>query len=174
MDAPVKLEEYAHYSRPKGRGLKLHLGCGDYWFDGFINIDMSVYAGTDMIHDVRTGLPFQPETILEIQAHDFLEHFNRDEVYNLLEDWKRVLIPGGVVIMSIPDMDGLIERYSIDKDNAIQQIYSIEDHPSHKWGYTVDSFKKLFEDHGFSNVEVIQFQWEHRPNEPKLRAIATK
>lgn len=175
MDTPIiELEPYAKYGRPKAQGLSLHIGCGDYWFEGYINIDDKVYAGTDMICDIRQGLPFQPETVKIIEGHDVLEHFNRDEVFNMLEDFKRVLIAGGLVVMSVPDMDGLIAQYEQDKANTIQQIYSIEDHPSHKWGYTIDSLKQLFEEHGFMNCIVERVQWKHRPGEPKLKIIAQK
>lgn len=169
-----KLREFINYGRPKGRGLKLHLGCGDYWFDGYINIDAGIYAGTDMICDVRQGLPFQPEVIQVVEAHDFLEHFNRDEVHNLLEEIKRVLISGGQILMTVPDMDGLIEQYQVNKENTIQQIYSISDHPSHKWGYTKETLKKLFEEHGFNAVSTEQVMFEHRPGEPKLEVQAFK
>src|SRR3990167_10289285 len=170
----ITIAAYANYGRPKGRGLKLHLGCGDYWFEGYINIDSQVFSGTDMIFNIRDTLPFQPETIETIEAHDVVEHFNRDEVNNMLEDWKRVLIPEGKIIISVPDMDGLIAQYEKDKENTIQQIYSIVDHPSHKWGYTKESMLKLLEHHGFNNIQVSQVEYEHRSGETKLKATATK
>src|SRR3990167_7295719 len=129
---PVALDPYIVYMRPQGRGIKLHLGCGDFWFDGYLNIDMTVYGGTDMLWDIREGLPFQPDTVEVIEAYEVLEHFSKDEAFNLLEDWKKVLIDGGRVRISVPDMDGLIDKYPTDKEETIQMIYGYVDHPQHK------------------------------------------
>ncbi|MGH2613354.1 MAG: class I SAM-dependent methyltransferase [Rhabdochlamydiaceae bacterium] len=160
--------------RPKDKGLKLHLGCGDYWFEGYINIDINVYGGTDMLWDIRKGLPFQNEVVEIIEAYEVVEHFNKYEIDEILKDWYRVLIPGGIVKIGLPDMDGLIALYATDKANAIQQIYGIEDHPHHKQGYTVETLTKLFEDHRFQVKSCDQGVMENRPNEPKLLLEAIK
>lgn len=157
-----------YYLRPKGRGIKLHLGCGDYWFDGYVNIDINVYGGTDMLYDIRKGLPFQPEVAEIIEAYEVLEHFNSDETFDLLEDWKRVLIPGGKIKISVPDMDGLIAMYPNDKDQAMKMIYGFVDHPNHKQGFTLEKITKLFEDHGFKIIEAKQGSVPERKDEPQL------
>ena len=163
-----------HYLRPGGRGIKLHLGCGDYWFDGYVNIDINIYGGTDMLWDIRKGLPFQPEVVEIIEAYEVLEHFNRDEAFDLLEDWKRVLISGGKVKISVPDFDGLVEKYPEDKEEVIKMVYGFTDHPNHKEGYTQDKLKVLFEQHGYKNVVVTKGSMPERPNEPQLFLEAEK
>lgn len=163
MDAPVK-----HYLRPKGKGLKLHLGCGDYWFEGYINIDFNVYGGTDMLFDIRKSLPFQAQTVAIIEAYEVVEHMNKAEINDMLHDWQRVLIPGGIVRISVPDMDGLVAMYATDKKKATEQIYGLEDHPHHKQGYVLETLKELFESHGFFINDLRQGEMEGRVNEPKL------
>lgn len=163
-----------HYMRPKGKGIHLQLGCGDYWIEGAINIDISVYGGTDMLWDIRKGLPFQPEVVEIIEAYEVLEHLSKHEAFNVLEDWKKVLIPEGKVKISVPDMDGLIAMYEKDKAKAIEMIYGFEDHPHHKQGYTQESLKVLFEQHGFKNVVVTKGSMPERPNEPQLFLEAIK
>lgn len=157
-----------YYMRPAGKGIRLQLGCGDYWREGSINIDMNIYGGTDMLYDIRKGLPFQPQTVELIEAYEVLEHFSRDEAFNLLEDWKKVLIDGGVIKISVPDMDGLVDMYKTNKDQATLMIYGFVDHPNHKWGYTKESLKKLFEDHGFKDVIITQGSMPERKDEPQL------
>ncbi len=166
MDAEIN--SHIHYLRPVGKGIKIHLGCGDYWYDGYLNIDVSVYGGTDMLWDIRTKLPFQDKVVEIIECHDVLEHFNREEVQVLLAEWKRLLIDGGRIAISLPDMDALVAHYSVDKEKAIQYIYGITDHPSHKWGYTQETLKKLFEDAGFKNVIVLKGEVAWRKGEAKL------
>lgn len=162
------MEEYKHYMRPKGKGIKLHLGAGDYWFEGYINIDFNVYGGTDMLCDIRKPLPFQPHVVEVIQAHEVLEHMNKDELFNILEDWKRVLIPHGRVDITVPNIDKLIELYQVDKKNALQQIYGIEDHPHHKQGFTKETLIEVFLQHGYVDITCDEMEVENRPGEPKL------
>lgn len=167
------MEDYVHYLRPAGKGIKLHLGCGDYWFDGFINIDFNIYGGTDMLVDIRQPLPFQPQTVERIEAYEVMEHMNKDEMYRMLEDWKRVLIPGGTIRISVPDMDELIAMYATDKKKALEEIYGLEDHPHHKQGFTEESLIEVFTQHGF-NVVAEKGELPNRPGEKKILLEATK
>lgn len=160
--------EHKHYLRPKGKGIKLHLGCGDYWFEGYINIDINVYGGTDLLFDIRKGLPFQPEVVEIIESYEVLEHLNRHEAAFCLEDWKRVLIPGGRIKISVPDMDGLVALYQTDKKRATEMIYGLEDHPHHKQGFTEETLAALFEEHGFKEIKVSKGSMPERPDEPQL------
>jgi predicted SAM-dependent methyltransferase len=160
------IKETMHYGRPSGRGLKLHLGCGDYWRDGSINMDHAVLGGTDMVWDLRQKLPFQDESVERIESYEFVEHFTKAELDSMLKDWHRVLIKGGYVISVVPDIEELMNQ------GLINQIYGIEQ--DHKWGYTIDSLKKLFEDYGFNDVSVEKREFPHRPGEPKLMMLCTK
>lgn len=168
------MDNYIFYGRPKGRGIKLHLGCGDYWLDGFLNIDFNIYGGTDMILDIREKLPFQDGVVERIEAYEVVEHLSQSEINNALNDWFRLLIDGGGVRISVPDMDGLVKMYQIDRDKAIQQMYGFEQCQTHKWGYTQESLQKLFLDHGFKNVIVTKGELKERPGEPKLLVEATR
>jgi hypothetical protein len=49
-----------------------------------------------------------------------VEHFNKYEIDEILRDWHRVLIPGGIVRISVPDMDGLVDLYGTDKNNMMK------------------------------------------------------
>lgn len=161
-----------NYMRPKGEGIRLHLGCGDYWLENAINIDFNVYGGTDMLFDIRKPLPFQDHVVKEITAFEVIEHMNKDELFNILEDWKRLLIPGGQVYVSVPDMDELVALYATNKKKALEEIYGIEDHPHHKQGFTLQSLQAVFEQHGFK-VEVTKGEMKERPGEKKLLVHAT-
>lgn len=146
--------------------MRLHLGCGDYWIDGAINIDHAVFGGTDMLLDVRERLPFQDGVVQWIGSYDFIEHFTRAEVDVMLTDWSRVLITGGVIEAVVPDIEELLEK------KLLHQIYGIEQ--DHKWGYSVDTLFELFEKHNFRNITVTKEEFSHRPGEPKLKLICQK
>ena len=155
-----------HYGRPKGRGIRLHLGCGDYWRDGSLNIDHAILGGTDLVWDLRTKLPFQDSVVEAIESYEFVEHFTKAEIDTMLEDWKRMLIDGGGILVVVPDIDELM------KQGLVQQIYGIEQ--DHKWGYTETTLRELFESHGFKNIEIKKMEFDHRVGEPKLHLICNK
>lgn len=129
---------------------------------------MNVYGGTDMLWDIRKGLPFQPEVVETIEAYEVIEHLSKHELFDILEDWKRVLIPEGTIKISVPDMDELIVLYNQDKKKAIDMIYGFEDHPHHKYGYTQESLRETFEQHSFRDIVVTKESLPERPTEPKL------
>jgi len=171
MDSEVN---YKHYMRPEGRGIKLHLGCGDYWFDGYINIDLGVFGGTDMLWDLNKGLPFQNETVEIIELYDVLEHFGKEEAERLVDEFKRVLIPKGKVRLSVPDIETVVEVFKDDNDKMLHHIYGINSGDCHKYGYFRKSIAKLFIDHGFSEALATKGELPERAGEPKIILEAIK
>jgi hypothetical protein len=171
------MEEYKHYGRPAGRGIKIQLGCGDYWFDGYLNIDQVILGGTDMILDIRKSLPFNDKTVELIELHDVFEHFSDGEIASMMDDWYRVLIDGGKIIATFPDIDELTKKYSEtsgdDKAFYLRSIYGIEG--DHKAGYNKDSARAIFLTHKFTDIEVSDYAPE-QPKDPcpRMQVIAYK
>src|SRR3990172_7747840 len=63
--------------------IRLHLGCGENYFNGYINIDypssehtVQERAAADIFGDITT-LVFPSQSIDEIRSHHTFEHFNR-------------------------------------------------------------------------------------------------
>lgn len=171
MDAQIN---YKHYLRPAGKGIKLHLGCGDYWFEGYVNIDLGVFGGTDMIWDLKKGLPFQPQTVELIEMYDVLEHFGKEEAEALLDEFKRVLIDGGKIRLSVPDLEKVLTDFVGDKPKMLHHIYGINSGDCHKYGYFRETIAKLFADKGFKNVLAKQGELPERAGEPKIILEAEK
>jgi len=161
-------QEKKHYLRPVGRGIRIQLGAGDYWFDGYINIDLGIFGGTDMIWDINKGLPFQPNTVEIIEMYDVLEHFGKEEAERLLDEFKRVLIDGGKIRLSVPDIESVITNFKEDRPKMLHHIYGINSGDCHKYGYFRDTIAKLFADKGFRNVLARKGELPERKGEPKI------
>ena len=91
--------------------MKLHLGCGKRFLAGFVHVDLADFPHIDHRHDVRR-LPMVKDGAAEpIYACHVLEYFDRVEVKPVLREWHRVLKPGGVLRVAVPDFSALIEVY---------------------------------------------------------------
>lgn len=105
------ISEYA--SILESNPLRLHLGCGGKKWKNFVNVDL--YGFDESIPDSsRSGcvadasgdmraLGLADNSIDEIFTSHTLEHFTRWEAVDMLEDWFRMLKPGGIVIIETPD-----------------------------------------------------------------------
>jgi predicted SAM-dependent methyltransferase len=88
--------------------MKLHLGCGEKYLEGYINIDFPVGEHTvmnphaDLFADVTT-LSYPDNSIDEIRSHHLFEHFSRPEALKLLARWRSWLKPDGLLIIETPD-----------------------------------------------------------------------
>lgn len=82
--------------------MKLHLGCGPRHIPGFIHVDAQPADHVDIVGPVER-LPMENGTVSLIYASHVLEHFGRHEYKAVLKEWFRVLEPGGVLRLSVPD-----------------------------------------------------------------------
>jgi predicted SAM-dependent methyltransferase len=84
---------------------KLNIGCARYPKDGYINIDKNPQAYADLIHDIRSGLPYGDSSIDEILASHVLEHLTYEEVMDFLDEAYRVLKSGSPLYLVVPIME---------------------------------------------------------------------
>lgn len=72
----------------------------------FLGIDMLAGEGVDIVCDVTNGLPFEENSVGVIRAVDFLEHIPPGRVISLMNEFYRVLAPGGWLCTHTPSTDG--------------------------------------------------------------------
>ena len=95
--------------RPGDRELKLHIGCGKGLLDGWINIDVDP---APLAINVQWGLPFADASARCIYVSHLLEHlYYPKDVEPFLNEIRRVLAPGGIVRIVVPDIEQCIEAY---------------------------------------------------------------
>lgn len=91
---------------------KINLGCCQWKLDGFINIDIDPQWKPEIVADITKGLPmFEDNSVDEIYAGHFLEHLDMYESDIAMKEWKRVLKPGGVITITIPDFEKGYKEY---------------------------------------------------------------
>jgi predicted SAM-dependent methyltransferase len=82
--------------------MKLHLGCGSRYIPGFIHVDAQPAPHVDIVGPVER-LPMDDASVSLIYASHILEHFGRYAYKEVLAEWFRVLRPGGVLRLAVPD-----------------------------------------------------------------------
>lgn len=104
----LKIWRHHHAGVAKARGLrapiKLHLGCGTSLKAGWVNVDL-FEPGADLALDLREPLPFADGSVSIVHSEHFLEHLEYvpNDVARLLREAYRVLSPGGVLSVGVPD-----------------------------------------------------------------------
>jgi SAM-dependent methyltransferase len=89
----------------------LHLGSGEKYLSGFINVDGNPFNKIDMWLDVRNGLPFHSESVDSIYSTHVFEHFYGDELQRLLKECLRVLRADAGVRLIVPSLTNAIIAY---------------------------------------------------------------
>jgi len=135
--------------------LKLNLGCGLDKRQGYVNIDCRPECNPDLLHDLTKPLPYSDNSVDEIIAKDLLEHFSHHDVERILQDWYRVLKPGGKIYIQTPDMCTIALKILNGELWSWKQIsywvYGGQEYPQnyHKSGFTSPTLTALLHKIGF-------------------------
>ena len=101
------------------QNLKLHIGSGPYVLEDWINLD--IYPA-QLSTNVLWGLPFTTGQCQFVFLSHLLEHlFYPTDAMSLLEDIHRILAPGGVVRIVVPDIEQCIGAYQDNNTAFFQQ-----------------------------------------------------
>jgi predicted SAM-dependent methyltransferase len=90
---------------------KLHLGCGKRYLLGFTHIDIEPHENVDVVSDIGDLSFIESNSVSEIYASHALEYYDRFQVNDVLREWNRVLVPGGTISVTVPDLESLIGIY---------------------------------------------------------------
>lgn len=113
------IEEYGKYIVKRNglinckrfnKDIKLNLGSGGIDYPGYLSVDL--YDQRALIHMDITKLDFDDGSVSEILASHVFEHLNPYHALDILKDWRRVLKPGGKLVMEMPDLEKLCARFA--------------------------------------------------------------
>ena len=183
-------------------GVLLNIGSGPAVAPGWISIDGSWQArftgrpmaarlvawltGRQVGHwpagirclDVRRGLPFVDSSASVVYSSHLIEHLFRDEAGALLRDALRVLVPGGICRIVVPDMRSMVQWYvepngaapangEAPRSDRLMEMLGVSspsapprsilgayrrltDFDRHKWMYDEPGLIALFRESGFA------------------------
>jgi hypothetical protein len=83
---------------------RLNLGCGFDHRDGYLNVDFQDRHEPDLVADVRQLSMLPTGGYTELLAIDVLEHLPRSATPACLDEWARLLEPGGHIELQVPDV----------------------------------------------------------------------
>lgn len=141
--------------------MKIHLGCGDKFLEGYTHIDARPGKHIDHVTDIR-DLSFLEDGIAEeVYACHVLEHFGRLEYQNVLAEWVRVLKKGASIRLAVPDFEAVASDYAESKDLSryVGLLYGGQDY-EYNFHYMTFDFAKLrlaLEQAGC--VDVSRYNW---------------
>lgn len=143
--------------------MKLHLGCGKRSIPGFVHIDAVDYPHVDHVATIDNLSFIGDGSVDLIYNCHVLEHFKRRDVGRVLNEWHRVLKPGGVLRISVPDFEKLCHVYQRkgDIDLVIGALFGRQDY-LYNIHYNVFDFPSLtraLEKAGF--VDVQRYDWRN-------------
>ncbi len=154
---------------------KLNIGSyKNMFYYGWVNIDiidLRQFADTQAYRfrqiDISKGIPCE-DNIVDIIFHShLLEHFTRVEGKQFLTECCRVLKPGGIIRISVPDtakitrkyLNGEIKEYryvNVGVERAHDDAEALHEllYANHKTLYDEDALIKLLEETGFKNIQI--------------------
>ena len=160
-------------TRPSGSGSRplnrLHLGCGPKAVPGWLNVDLRAGPGVDLVADLRAGLPLADASVDCAVAIHVLQDLAWPDLAPALGDLRRVLRPGGVLRLGLPDLDKAIAAYQrgdtgyfhVPDDDArhvgSKLVTQIIWYGSVRTPFTFDFAAELLADAGFTGIRRCAF-----------------
>lgn len=132
---------------------KILLGCRAKILKGYKNIDIENHPGVDIVTDFRT-LTFHD--LDEVRSHHLLEHFSREESFNVIRLWKSWLKVGGHLIIETPDFEGICQNFNKDKYWMARHSEGSQEAEwaFHRSCWWQEKFEKILSELGFEILEI--------------------
>lgn len=144
--------------------MRLNLGCGKHYKEGFINIDAFDATVADTLMSVG-DLAFQSNSVDAIEACQLIEHLGYLHAISALAEWFRVLKPGGTLLIETPDLESSMKQYLRGGHDAKKElltwIYGVESPGmEHRLCFPKVLVKNLLKKSGFTGITTSSFTKE--------------
>lgn len=157
--------------------LRLHLGCGENYLPGYVNVDFpserhTVMTGirADLYADLRT-LGYPDESVGEVRLHHVFEHFTRGTAIAMLIRWYGWLADEGKLVLETPDFERMVREFkrggTAQKQGlALRHIFGSHeaDWAVHCDGWYPARFEHVLPALGYRDLEVQRSAWRGTHN----------
>ena len=145
--------------------MKVNLGCGQSYIEGWLNVDANPDVRADVYLDAFEFVREHGAEVDELYMGHFLEHLLPASASALLALIGDRVPEGALVSAVVPDMRAIFAAYDAGEISNAELnerfIYSYSQPSPHVWCYDGDALARVFEDAGFRDVEVIDpLTWE--------------
>ena len=146
--------------------VKINMGCGWRNFGpDWIHIDGGDYDHVDYKCGVANLQHFEKNTVDLIYASHVIEYFDRNEIIEVLLEWKRILKPEATLRLAVPNFAVLSKLYldgKIKLENTLGPLYGRmemgENYIYHKTTYDYESLWSLLDSLGFENIRLYDWR----------------
>jgi predicted SAM-dependent methyltransferase len=144
--------------------LRLHIG-GTEARAGWKILNIQPGPHVDYVGTAVSLAPFADASVAEVYASHVLEHLGfRDELPLALGEIHRVLVPGGVVRISVPDFETLCRLFvhpevpAEQKFSLMMHVFGAQEDPYdlHKVGFTADFMFAFLAQAGFQRFRRVE------------------
>ena len=123
--------------------------------------------------DLTRPLPYASGRVAAVFSSHVFEHLFFDEVERLIGEIYRVLVPGGVCRVVVPDLEKIIQLYECDDPRRfLEAMYEVGKRTdvknAHHCGFTGRFLVKLFEGAGYTQAYVTEYRQGSCPDVEKL------
>lgn len=138
----------------------LNLGCGLRYHHDWINLDYRSTSAQVLSHNLLQGIPY-PNDVIDVVYHSHvLEHFSRSDAKNFLQECYRVLCPGGILRVVVPDLERIVRAYLIALEGAISGY--VDSRSKHEW-MTIELMDQMVRERPGGEMAAY-FRQENPPN----------
>jgi len=152
--------------------MKLNIGAGGKRIDGFTGVDAVPRPAADIVAPAHS-IPLPDGCAEEIMAIHLVEHILPWELKTALAEWNRLLAPGGLLVLEMPDMikcckniisgkmrggkhPDQLGMWGLFGDNRYEDPYML-----HRWAYTFVTLSPIVEAAGF--VKIVEQPTKFHP-----------
>ena len=156
--------------------MKIHLGCGNVYKKGYVNVDAYDESVADKIMFAHQ-LEFEDNVAKLIECIQMIEHLGAAKSIYAVSEMFRVLQPEGILVIETPDIEKAFQRFlkkgEEDRKYLMNWIYGL-DIPGmlHRYCFPMELLSRMLQEAGFVDVKITQIN--SKSNQPALRAICRK
>lgn len=112
----------------------LNVGCGTVFHPAWLNIDLVSTHPQVIAYDIRPGLPFHDGTFAVVYHSHILEHLSPEHGEKMLRECYRVLKPGGILRVVVPDLEMAARLYLGSLEEVLAQPDQTVAIEHYEWG----------------------------------------
>ncbi|MEZ4958753.1 MAG: hypothetical protein R2830_02930 [Saprospiraceae bacterium] len=122
--------------------LKINFGCGPLAHPGWVNVDY-IKSENTYYYDLRDKLPLKGGIASNIHCEHFMEHLTQEDAIQFMKECFRLLQPGGLFRIIVPDAEKYIKAYAKNDDDYFSHLSKLGN-AAHPFRTKIEIINQMF------------------------------